>query len=39
MSSHNYTRRDFIKAMGLGAAALAAPGCTGSPQLRARNSR
>jgi len=39
MSSRNYTRRDFIKAMGLGATALAVPGCTGSPQLRARNYR
>jgi len=39
MSSRNYTRRDFIKAMGLGATALAVPGCTGSPELRARNYR
>ncbi len=29
MDSHSYTRRDFIKAMGLGAAALSIPGCTG----------
>ena len=39
MSSRNYTRRDFIKAMGLGATALAVPGCAGSPQLRSRNYR
>ena len=39
MSSCDYTRRDFIKAMGLGVAALAAPGCAGSPQLRAKNYR
>jgi len=39
MTSQNYTRRDFIKAMGLGAAALAVPGCAGSPQLSARNYR
>ncbi len=39
MSSCDYTRRGFIKAMGLGAAALAAPGCAGSPRLRARNYR
>ena len=39
MSSRDYTRRDFIKAMGLGAAALAAPGCAGSPKLRAGNYR
>ncbi|MEA3225699.1 MAG: sulfatase-like hydrolase/transferase [Planctomycetota bacterium] len=39
MSSHNYTRRGFIKAMGLGVAALATPGCAGSPQLRAKNYR
>ncbi|MHC4353002.1 MAG: arylsulfatase [Planctomycetota bacterium] len=39
MSSRDHTRRDFLKAMGLGAAALAAPGCTGSPQLEAKNYR
>ena len=39
MSSCDYTRRDFVKAMGLGVAALAVPGCAGSPQLRAKNYR
>ena len=39
MTSQNYTRRDFIKAMGLGAASLAVPGCAGSPQLSAKNYR
>jgi arylsulfatase A-like enzyme len=39
MSSRSYTRRDFVKAMGLGVAALAVPGCAGSPQLRAKNYR
>jgi len=39
MSSCSYTRRDFIKAMGLGVAALAAPGCSSSPQLSAKNYR
>ncbi|MHC4679081.1 MAG: sulfatase-like hydrolase/transferase [Planctomycetota bacterium] len=39
MSSCDYTRRDFIKAMGLGMAALVAPGCAGSPQLCAKNYR
>lgn len=29
MNTQCYTRRDFIKAMGLGAAALSIPGCTG----------
>jgi arylsulfatase len=33
MSSHNFKRRDFIKAMGLGAAALAVPGCGGASSL------
>ena len=37
MSSCDYTRRDFIRAMGLGVAALAAPGCASSPQLSAKN--
>jgi arylsulfatase A-like enzyme len=35
MSSNSYTRRDFIKMMGLGAAALTVPGCTSTAQLRA----
>jgi arylsulfatase len=39
MSSRNYTRRDFIKAMGLGAVALSAPGCASSPRLHAANYR
>jgi len=39
MSSCSYTRRDFIKAMGFGVAALAAPGCSSSPQLSAKNYR
>jgi len=39
MSSCSYTRRDFIKAMGLGVAALAAPGCSSYPQLSAKNYR
>ena len=39
MSSYSYTRRDFIKAMGLGVAALAAQGCSSSPQLSAKNYR
>ncbi|MGB2865371.1 MAG: sulfatase-like hydrolase/transferase [Sedimentisphaerales bacterium] len=34
MSSHCYTRRDFIRAMGLGVAALAVPGCAGTSGLR-----
>jgi arylsulfatase len=37
MSLQNCTRRDFIKAMGLGAAAIAAPGCASSPKLSAEN--
>jgi arylsulfatase len=32
-------RRQFIKAMGLGVAALAGPGCAGAPQLRAEKHR
>ena len=39
MSSCDYTRRDFVKAMGLGVAALAVPGCAGSPRLSAKNYR
>ena len=39
MSSYDYTRRDFIKAMGLPVAALAAPGCAASPRLQAKNYR
>lgn len=39
MSSYDYTRRDFIKAMGLSVAALAAPGCAASPRLQAKNYR
>ncbi|MHC4642388.1 MAG: sulfatase-like hydrolase/transferase, partial [Planctomycetota bacterium] len=30
MSTRNYTRRDFLKAIGLGTAALTMPGCTSS---------
>ncbi len=30
MSTRNYTRRDFLKAIGLGTAALTMPGCVGS---------
>ncbi len=30
MSKLDYTRRDFLKTMGLGAAALAVPGCVGT---------
>ena len=33
MSSHNFKRRDFIKAMGLGVAALAVSGCGGASSL------
>ena len=32
MSDHNYSRRDFLKTMGLVAAALAVPGCAGLSQ-------
>ena len=32
MGKHNYTRREFMKAVGLGAAALAMPGCGGDGQ-------
>jgi len=32
MNTHSYTRRDFIKAMGIGAVYLALPGCTGAVQ-------
>jgi len=32
MSTQNYTRRDFLKAAGLGAAAMALPGCASSSQ-------
>ena len=32
MNKQDYTRRDFMKAAGLGAAALALPGCTGVMQ-------
>jgi len=39
MSSHCYTRRDFIKAMGLGVAAMAVPGCAGTSGLRAEKHR
>ena len=34
MDSHRYTRRDFVKAMGLGLAAFAVPGCAVAPQSR-----
>ena len=37
MSSNSYTRRDFIKAMGLGAAALAVPGCTRAARSQSGN--
>lgn len=37
MSSNAYTRRDFIKAMGLGAAALAVPGCASTARSRPGN--
>ena len=33
MSLHHYTRRDFLKVLGLGAGALALPGCASSPRL------
>ena len=33
MTSNCYTRRDFIKAMGIGAAALAVPGCASATRL------
>ena len=37
MSKNEYSRRDFIKTLGLGAAALALPGCASRPSLiRAR---
>ncbi|MHC4433322.1 MAG: sulfatase-like hydrolase/transferase, partial [Planctomycetota bacterium] len=39
MNSHSYTRRDFLKAMGLGVAAMVAPGCAGGPQLRTEKQR
>ena len=39
MSTRAYTRRGFLRAMGLGAAALAAPGCSSSPQVSAKNYR
>jgi len=39
MSTLCYTRRDFIKAMGLGAAAMAVPGCAGTSGLRTEKSR
>ncbi len=39
MDSCGYTRRDFIKAMGLGVAALAVPGCAGTSGLRAGGRR
>ncbi len=32
MSKYDYTRRDFLKAVGLGAASLAIPGCANGPQ-------
>jgi len=35
MSEHSYTRRDFLKVMGFGAAALALPGCSSASGLRA----
>lgn len=39
MGLRNCNRRGFLKAVGLGAAALAVPGCTSSPQARAGNYR
>ena len=33
MSEHSYTRRDFLKVMGFGAAALALPGCVSASRL------
>lgn len=33
MSTHNLTRRDFLKAMGLGAATLVVPGCISNAKL------
>ena len=39
MSTLCYTRRDFIKAMGLGVAAMAVPGCAGTSGLRAEKHR
>ena len=33
MSTHNYPRRSFLKAVGLGAAALATQGCTSASEL------
>lgn len=35
MSTRNYTRRDFLKAVGLGAAALTMPGCMSVSQVAA----
>ncbi|MHC4619672.1 MAG: sulfatase-like hydrolase/transferase [Planctomycetota bacterium] len=35
MSAYNYTRRDFLKALGVGAAALTLPGCGASRRLPA----
>jgi len=39
MSSHCYTRRDFIKAMGLGAVAFAVPGCINASESRAEKQK
>ena len=35
MSEHSYTRRDFLRVMGFGAAALALPGCSSASGLLA----
>lgn len=35
MTTRSYTRRDFLTAIGLGAAALAVPNCAGFPRTRA----
>lgn len=35
MNINDYTRRDFLKAVGFGAASLAMPGCTSAAELSA----
>ena len=39
MSAESYTRRGFLKVMGLGAASLAMPGCLGAAQRRGRRGK
>jgi arylsulfatase A-like enzyme len=39
MSTLSYTRRDFLKTIGLGAASLAMPGCLGAAQRRGRRGK